>query len=141
MSWAAEPPQGRRLRRLNELFRDEISDLLRRQAKDPRLGGLITVTEVAITPDLRQARVFVSILGSPEEGQEALQGLHRARGFFRRELGHRLDLRRIPDLSFEYDPSLERGAHLLSLMNQVLPPTPPQALADDPGDQRLPHNR
>ena len=110
---------SRRTKRLNELIRAEISELLQRQVKDPRLAGFVTVTEVSITPDLRHAKVFVSVMGSDEEKAEALRGLLAASGFIRRELKERLTLRRIPDLSFERDDSIEHGAHLLQMIKQV----------------------
>jgi len=111
----------RRTERINDLLREELSDLLRRQVKDPRLGGLITVTEVEVSPDLRHARVFVSVLGSEEEREDAFRALEVARSFLRRELGKRLSMRRTPDLSFRRDDSLERGARLLALIDEAAP--------------------
>jgi len=108
-----------RIQRLNSLLRHEISELLQRQVKDPRLGSFVTVTEVSISPDLRQARIFVSRIGSEEEKQETLSALASASSFFRRELTRRLRLRRIPELSFQWDDSIERGVHLLKLIDQV----------------------
>lgn len=109
----------RRIRRVNGLLRAEISELLKRQVKDPRLGVFVTITEVVSSPDLRHAKVFVSILGSQHERKEALRGLAAASGFLRRQLGERLVLRRIPELSFLEDASMEQGAHLLDLIRQV----------------------
>jgi ribosome-binding factor A len=111
----------RRVQRLNNLIRHEISELLQRQVKDPRLGIFIAVTEVSISPDLRHAMIFVSHMGSAEEKQETMSALASASGFFRRELAKRLRLRRIPELSFQWDDSIERGAHLLQLIDQVTP--------------------
>ena len=108
-----------RIQRLNSLLRHEISELLQRQVKDPRLGSFVTVTEVSISPDLRQARIFVSHIGSEEKKQEILSALTSASSFFRRELTKRLRLRRIPELSFQWDDSIERGVHLLKLIDQV----------------------
>jgi len=108
-----------RIQRLNSLFRHEISELLQRQVKDPRLGSFVTVTEVSISPDLRHARIFVSHIGSEEEKQKILSALASASSFFRRELTRRLRLRRIPELSFQWDDSIERGVHLLKLIDQV----------------------
>ena len=108
-----------RIQRLNSLLRHEISELLQRQVKDPRLGSFVTVTEVSISPDLRHARIFVSHIGSEEEKQETLSALASASSFFRRELTKRLRLRRIPELSFQWDDSIERGVHLLKLIDQV----------------------
>jgi ribosome-binding factor A len=110
---------SRRTERLNEQFREEISDLLRRQVKDPRLGVFITVTQVSVSPDLSHARVYVSVMGSAEEKQGALQGLDAAAAYIRHELGQRLSLRRTPRLSFRHDDSMEQGAHVLDLLDEV----------------------
>ena len=108
-----------RLQRVNSLLRHEISELLQRQVKDPRLGSFIVVTEVSTSPDLRQAKIFVSRIGSEQEKQEILSALVAASGFFRNELARRLKLRRIPELSFQWDDSIERGAHLSQLIDQI----------------------
>src|SRR4030042_1446258 len=126
----------RRTERINELLREELSELLRRQVKDPRLGGMISVTEVEVSVDLRHARVFVSVMGSDEERENAFRGLEAARPFLRRELGRRLSMRRTPELSFRRDDSLERGARLLALIDEARPvagqDAPP---ADEAGSQ------
>lgn len=109
----------RRTERINDLLREELSDLLRRQVKDPRLGGLVTVTEVDVSPDIRHARVFISVMGSEEEREDAFQALEAARPFLRRQLGKRLSMRRTPDLSFHRDDTLERGARLLALIQEA----------------------
>lgn len=109
----------RRVDRVNDLLRAELSDLLRRQLKDPRLAGLITITEVDTSVDLHYARVYVSVLGSAEERDDTLRGLASAAGFLRHELRGRLTLRYIPELQFLLDTSMERGAHLLKIINQV----------------------
>ena len=108
-----------RIERVNNLIRQEISELLQRQVKDPRLGSFVAVTEVCTSPDLRHAKIFVSCLGSKERKQEILNVLATASGFFRKELARCLKLRRIPELSFHWDNSIERGAHLLQLIDQV----------------------
>lgn len=109
----------RRTERVNELLREEISELLRRQVKDPRVSGLVTVTAVEVTADLEHARVFVSVLGSEEEWSETFRALDSAAPFLRRRLGRRLTLRHTPELIFQRDDSLERGAHLLALLDEV----------------------
>ena len=108
-----------RIERVNSLIRQEISELLQRQVKDPRLGNFVSVTAVSASPDLRSAKIFVSCLGSEEKKQEILSALAAASGFFRKELGKRLRLRRIPELSFQWDDSIERGTHLLQLLDQL----------------------
>jgi len=108
-----------RIERVNSLIRQEISELLRRQVKDPRLGNLVAVTDVSTSPDLRHAKIFVSRIGSEEEKQETLSVLAAASGFFRNELAKRLRLRHIPELSFQWDDSIERGDYLLQLIDEV----------------------
>jgi len=108
-----------RQQRLNKIFREELSDLLLRHLKDPRLGNLITITEVRVAPDLSQAIVFVSPLGDDARRQESLQALISASGYIRRELGHRLRLRRIPEFDFRLDDSQQTGDHLLDLLDKV----------------------
>jgi ribosome-binding factor A len=108
-----------RIERVNSVIRYEISQLLQRQVKDPRLGNFVTVTEVSTSPDLRYARVFISRIGSEEEKRETLSALVSASGFFRRQLAKRLRLRHIPELSFQWDDSIRRGAYLLELIDKV----------------------
>ena len=103
-----------RIERVNSLIRQEISELLQHQVKDPRLGNL-----VAVSPDLKFAKVFVSRMGNEEEKQEVLNVLTSASGFFRKELANRLKLRYTPVLSFQWDDSIERGDYLLQLIDGV----------------------
>jgi len=110
-----------RIERINSLIRQEISQLLQRQVKDPRLGNFIAVTEVSTSADLKHAKVFVSRIGSEEEKQETLSVLTAASGFFRKELASRLKLRSTPELSFQWDDSIERGNHLLQLIDELTP--------------------
>ena len=108
-----------RIERVNSLIRQELSQLLQRQVKDPRLGNFIVVTEVSTSHDLRYAKVFVSRIGNEGKKQETLSALASASGFFRRELAKRLKLRYTPELSFQWDDSIERGDHLLQLIDKV----------------------
>lgn len=109
---------GRRQDRLNDLLREEISTLLR-EVKDPRLAGLVTITRVEVSEDLAHARVFVSVLGTEAQWGSTMQALASAAGFLRRELAHRLTLRRIPELHFMADTSLEKAGRVLELMHQL----------------------
>lgn len=109
------------IERVNSLIRHEICDLLQRQVKDPRLGNFITVTAVDTSSDMKHAKVFVSRLEGQEEKKETLGALASAAGFFRRELASRLKLRRVPELNFQWDDSLERGDRLLRLIDRVSP--------------------
>ena len=108
-----------RIERVNNLIRSEISELLQRQVKDPRLGNFVAVTSVSTTSDLRYARIFVSSVGGGVERQEILGVLASASGFIRSQLAKRLKIRRIPELSFQWDDSIERGAHLSQLIEKV----------------------
>ena len=87
--------------------------------KDPRLAQFVSITRVAISPDLSHARVFVSVMGSEEEKASTLEGLTAAANYLRRQLNNRVSLRRMPELSFRRDESMEKGAHVLDLLNQI----------------------
>jgi len=109
----------RRIERVNHLIRQEISELLQRQVKDPRLGNFVAITEVSTSADLKYAKIFVSHICSETEKKETLSVLAAASNFFRRELAKRLRLRNIPELSFRWDDSIERGAHLQKLIDKI----------------------
>jgi len=109
----------RRTERINNLIRQEISELLRQQVNDPRLASFISVTKVSTSADLRSAKVFVSSLGDEANRSEILQGFTAASGFLRKQLAGRLTLRYIPQLSFHFDDSIQRGAKVLRLIEQV----------------------
>ncbi|MCK5181446.1 MAG: 30S ribosome-binding factor RbfA [Dehalococcoidia bacterium] len=110
---------SRRSERTGKLIQREISDLLERQVNDPRLSRLISVTEVTLSPDFKQAKIFVSTLGSKTDKEDMLASFNNASGFLRRELAAHLKLRYTPQLSFHYDDSIERGARLLKLMGEI----------------------
>ena len=109
----------RRIERINQLIRQEISELLWQQVNDPRLASLISVTKVSTSEDLTEAKVFISALGNDIDKVEILKGFAAASGFLRKQLSHRLRLKHIPHLSFYFDDSIERGARLLELIDQV----------------------
>lgn len=109
----------RRTERVNDLIQEELSELLHRQVKDPRLSCFLTVTRVDTSADLRHAKIFVSIMGSDEEKKGAMEGLTSASGFLYREMKVRLSLRRMPQLDFHLDKSMELGAETLDLIKQV----------------------
>jgi len=111
---------SRRSERTSKLIQREISRLLEREVNDPRLSKLISVTEVALSPDLKYAKIFVSTLDSEiDNKEEMLAGFNNASGFLRKELASHLKLRYTPQLSFHYDDSIERGARLLKLMGDL----------------------
>ena len=109
----------RRTERINDLLREEISELLRRQVKDPRVGGLVSITEVLVSPDLRNAKVYVSVLGSDEEKASTLDALAAASSYLQRELGRRLTIRRTPHLAFLADDTLEEGMRIQNLLDEA----------------------
>lgn len=108
----------RRTEQVADLIKEELCGLLERAVKDPGLG-FVTLTDVEVDPDLRNARVFFSVLGDEAATQQSLAALQRASGFLRRELAHRLDLRYMPELHFVLDRSIERGQHIADLLRQV----------------------
>jgi ribosome-binding factor A len=108
----------KRSERLGELILAEISDLIRRDIKDPRVG-FVTLTRVEMSDDLRYAKVFVSSLGSEQEKARTLQGLSSATGYMRRHLGRALHLRYTPEITFLIDESLEHGAKIAQLLRQL----------------------
>jgi ribosome-binding factor A len=110
--------QGKRLDRVNQLIKEEISTLLQRELKDPRLG-FVTVTDVETAKDLRLAKVFVSVLGDERQWASSLAALASARGFVRNWLRQHLDLRVTPEIDFRADRSMEHAAKIQSLLKQV----------------------
>lgn len=109
----------RRTERINSIIQQEISDLLRKQINDPRLTTFISITKVSTSPDLKHAKVFISTLGDKVNKDEILQGFTAASGFLRRQLANSLELKHTPELSFHLDDSIERGAQVLNIIDQV----------------------
>ena len=120
---------GNRIGRINEEIRKELSALLR-TVKDPRVSeGMLTITRVDTTSDLRYARVYISALNCADE-KGLMKGLKSASGYLRRELGHALQLRYTPELTFVRDDSIDQGAHILDMLrnpNVVKPANPANA--------------
>jgi ribosome-binding factor A len=110
---------SRRSERTSKLIQREISELLEREVNDPRLCKFISVTEVTLSPDLKHAKIFVSTLGTEINKEDLLAGFNNASGFLRKELAAHLRLKQIPQLSFHYDDSIERGARLLKLISEL----------------------
>ncbi len=107
---------------VGEQVREEIMSIIRRELKDPRIG-FVSITAVRMSPDLRAARVRVSVLGNPDEQKASIKGLVSAKGLIRHELGRRLhNLKFSPELWFELDSSIEYGVHISELLKEVLPP-------------------
>ena len=114
-----------RIGRINEEIQRELASLIL-NVKDPRVSGLISVTAVDTTPDLRYAKIYISVLDKSDCAQ-VLKGLKSASGYLRRELGHALQLRYTPELTFVRDDSIDQGAHILDMLrnpNVVKPANP-----------------
>lgn len=108
--------QSHRPQRVADLLREEFSTMLLREIKDPRVQCLMTVMSVEVTKDLRLARIYVSVHGDEAAREKALIGLRQAKGFIRRTLGQRIDLRRMPDLEFRLDRSLDAQERITRLL-------------------------
>ena len=112
---------GSRMRRVNEAVREVLSaHISEGDLKDPRIG-FVTVTAVETSPDLRRARVFVSVLGGERERDDALAGLRSSAGFLQSKLGTELSMKRTPTLDFVYDESIERGMRISELLDEERP--------------------
>ena len=112
--------------RIADQIQRELAELVRLELRDPRVG-MVTLTGVELSRDQSHAKVFFTILGSPSDIADALEGLQRAAGFLRSELSHRLTTRKVPELHFEYDESVERGMRLSKLIDEAVKPPAPAA--------------
>lgn len=108
----------RRKDRVADAIKEEVSELLRRGLKDPRIG-FVTITDVEVSPDLRHAKVFYSVVGEEADRAATQKGLDSATGFVQSHVGRRLRLRNTPVVEFRYDPSLERGARIERLLRET----------------------
>ena len=108
-----------RMRRVNEVVREVLAETLP-ELKDPRIG-LVTITGVETAPDLRHARVFISVLGSAKKRDATLRGLDAAHGLLQSRLARQLRMKRTPQLTFEYDPTVERGVRMSRLIDELAP--------------------
>jgi ribosome-binding factor A len=108
---------------LAEELKNEISAIIAQELRDPRVG-FATVTEVKVSPDLRHARVLVSVLGAEQEKQETFDALVHAAPFIRRLIGARIKLRHTPELSFDYDDSIEQGDRMMRLFEEIKKESP-----------------
>lgn len=107
-----------RVEKVQELMKQEISDIILHELKDPRIG-FVTVTSVSCTEDLREAKIYVSVMGEEQSVRESLAGLSRALGFVRREIGRRIRLRFTPEISFALDTSLNYSDHIQRILNAI----------------------
>lgn len=112
----------KRIARVNEQIRRELTTLLQLDVRDPRIG-IVTVTAVEVSPDLYHAKVFYSVMGSDEDRENAAEGLRAAAGFLRTEIGRRMHIRRAPELHFTYDNTLQHAMHIERLLQEALATT------------------
>ena len=112
------PVSANRLGRINEEYRKELSEIIR-SMKDPRIPVMTSVVAVNVTPDLRYAKIYVSVMGEEKVQQDALAALKKSAGYVRREIGNRLKLRHVPEPAFELDRSIEHGARITELLRQT----------------------
>jgi ribosome-binding factor A len=110
--------KNKRAIRVGELLREEISHIILREMKDPRIG-FVSVTDVEVSGDLRHAKVFISVYGTETEKEETMQGLQKARGYVRKLVGDRIKIHHTPELLFRYDDSIENGVHISEIINDL----------------------
>lgn len=126
---------SRRIARLNEQLRREISEIVQWDVKDPRVGPT-TVTRVETTSDLSHAKVWVMVTGPADERAQSLEGLEKAAPFIRSALAQRLELRKVPALHFLPDQSMEHAARIEEILDEVLPGEEDAPAAEEPSDGR-----
>ena len=109
-----------RINRIDEEYKKELSNIIDRELKDPNITGLISVTKVKVSTDLKYAKVYVSIMGA-KNLQETMKGLKNASGYIRTELAKRINLRNTPEITFEIDDSIEYGAKIDNILKEIMP--------------------
>ena len=110
---------SRKYSRLNQEIRKELSNIIRNEMKDPRIGLITSVTDVEVTTDLKECRVFISVLGDEDVKKETLNSLNKGKGFLRYNLAKKMNLRNTPELTFAEDNSIERGMYMDSIMDSL----------------------
>ena len=120
--------------RINGEIRKALSKIIAEEIHDPRVGFMTTVTEADIATDLKTCKVYISVLGSDDEKSAAFEGLNRAEGFLRKRLAQTLNLRNTPELIFLKDESMEYGAKMSKMIDEVMKNTPPLEESDDEED-------
>lgn len=98
----------------------ELSEIIRREIKDPRIHPMTSVVAAEVTPDLKYCKAYISVLGDEEAAKATIQGLKSGAGYIRRELARRVDLRNTPELTFILDQSIEHGVHMTRLIDEVM---------------------
>jgi len=110
--------EGKRSDKIADLIQKETSQMLMRGLKDPRIG-FVTITKVAVTEDCRTARIYFSVTGSLEDRARTTEGLNSAKGYVRKELGRRIRMKYTPEISFQFDPSIEYAIHIGEVIEQI----------------------
>jgi ribosome-binding factor A len=110
--------EGKRSEKVADLIQREISEMLIKKIKDPRIG-FVTVTRVGVSEDCRSAKVYFSVTGNAAEKEKSIQGLNSAKGYIRKKLGENLRLRYTPEIMFQFDPSIEYSIHIGEVMQQL----------------------
>ncbi|MFA5575848.1 MAG: 30S ribosome-binding factor RbfA [Tissierellaceae bacterium] len=110
---------SKRLFRISEEIKKLVSELILNGIKDPRISTMTSITDVEVTRDLRFAKIYVSVLGNAEEKEDTLEGLQSAKGFIRKEIGSKIDLRYVPEPMFYLDESIEQGIYMSKLIDNV----------------------
>jgi len=110
--------KNKRAIRVGELLKKEISQIILREMKDPRIA-FVSVTDVDVSGDLRHAKVFISVYGSEQEKEETMAGLEQAKGYIRKLVGERIKIYHIPEIIFRYDDSIEQGVHISEIINEL----------------------
>lgn len=113
------PHRFSRSKRVADLLKREMATMLMGEIKDPRVQGLVTVMAVEVSEDLRYAKVFISVMGSEDERASVIAGINKAKGFVRKTIGSRLGLRRVPELQFQLDRSLENREKIEALLAEI----------------------
>lgn len=114
-----------RLEKINEEVKKELSQIISFELKDPRITGIVSVTKVSVTQDLKYAKVYISTINSKDK-LEVIKGLKSASGHLRSQIGHRINLRYTPELIFELDDSIEYGAHIQDVLNDIMKDIKPE---------------
>ncbi|MRG85355.1 30S ribosome-binding factor RbfA [Salinibacillus xinjiangensis] len=107
-----------RVNRIAEQMKKELGDIIGQKIKDPRVG-FVTVTDVQVTGDLQQAKIYISVLGDEDQKKDTLIGLAKAKGFIRSEIGKRIRLRKTPEISFEFDETIEHGNRIEKILSDL----------------------
>ncbi len=110
--------EGKRSDKVADLIQREISHMLMRTLKDPRIG-FVTITKVTVSEDCRMAKIYFSVPGSSDEREKSAQGLNSAKGYVRKELGRRIRMKYTPEISFQFDPSIEYAIHIGEVIEQI----------------------